>query len=163
MKVAVLLWGVIPLFEDEMILSEWSYCYFWAHNCCLSHCIFVYFDFSDWCDIITGLHSISLSSCTLVLFIFILRAAWALCPVVSVNELQFIIRPIKTSQHKLSLFLSGPAGGGSEGVRGTEPPPGRATGGAGEAGEAGWTKTRSRGSAQTHSATMQPGKPTGMR
>lgn len=26
----------IPLFEDEKILSEWSYWYFWAHNCCLS-------------------------------------------------------------------------------------------------------------------------------
>lgn len=67
------------------------------------------------------------------------------------------------STQTLSLSLSGPAGGGSEGLGGAEPPTGGATGGAGEAGEAGRAETLSRGAARTHTATMQPGKPTGMR
>ncbi|KAL0186943.1 hypothetical protein M9458_018613, partial [Cirrhinus mrigala] len=53
-----------------------------------------------------------------------------------------------------------PAGGGSEGLGGTEPPAGGATGGAGEAGEAGRAETLSRGAAPAHTATMQPGEPT---
>ncbi len=67
------------------------------------------------------------------------------------------------STQTLSLSLSGPAGGGSEGLGGAEPPTGGATGGAGEAGEAGRAETLSRGAARTHTATMQSGKPTGMR
>lgn len=63
----------------------------------------------------------------------------------------------------LSLSFSGPAGGGSEGLGGAEPSAGRSTGGAGEAGEAGRAEALSRGAARSHTATVQPAKPAGMR
>jgi len=58
-----------PLFEDEMNLIVKLLCYFCWHNVALGNfTISVYFGFSVWLEII-GLHTISVSSCTLVLYL----------------------------------------------------------------------------------------------
>lgn len=62
----------------------------------------------------------------------------------------------------IGLSFLGPAGGGSEGLRGAGTFAGGATGGAREAGEAGRAEKISGGTAFTHTAAMQSGEPTGI-